>query len=219
MSNSLESQKGADSSGSEPQKKKASSSQPSGPLKADEDLLLVEKAQGGDLDAFEKLFQKYYLPIYQLAFRMVSRVELAEEAAQDTFTKAARALQGFRREASFKSWLWRIAINTSRDILRKRQRSAEVKPFKNEGDNSWTETIPDESPNSGEQLEGHEVAQEILQALDKLPEKQKEAIILTIYEDRTHDEVAKILGVSINTVSWRVHAAKGKLKTILKDFV
>src|ERR671919_1298232 len=92
----------------------------------DEELVTLSK--GGDLDSFNQLVLRWERPIYALAYRVIGREEDARDVAQETFLRAYRSLGGFKGQAKFSSWLYRIALNLCRDWIR-RQRRAPVSQF------------------------------------------------------------------------------------------
>ena len=130
----------------------------------------------------------------------------AEDLAQETFIHAYQHLDGFRAEARFSSWLYRIAVNQCLNWQKRRQRLDQLHK-------EWSEQDKEPSRTDASQ------AQQIQDALQKLPPKQRAAVILTAYDGLTHAEAAAALGCSETTVSWRLFAARGKLKRLLKDCV
>lgn len=168
-----------------------------------DDLALAAATARGDDRAFTQLFQRYYPMIHALAYRLSLDVSLAEEIAHETFLKAARSIESFRGDHSFKGWLYRIAANSSRDALRRRRRETEVtKAF------SEDRSIQEE----GRSAEFDDVAA----ALAALSEDLRAAVTLVYFEDLSHAEAAAILGCAETTVSWRLFRAKQKLRKLLQ---
>jgi RNA polymerase sigma-70 factor (ECF subfamily) len=131
----------------------------------------------------------------------------AEDLAQETFLRAFRQLSSFRSEAKFSTWLCQIAVNLSLNWRARENRRGEVH-------SKWAEdAICENNPRGGFP---DEFSRRVQNALNKLPAKQRAAIILTVYEDQTHAEAAKLLNCTEATVSWRVFAARQKLKRLLK---
>src|SRR5580765_6346103 len=93
---------------------------------ASTDEELVTRSMGGDLDSFNQLVLRWERPIYALAYRVIGREEDARDVCQETFLRAFRALKGFRSEAKFSSWLYRIALNLCRDWVRRQRRTPVV---------------------------------------------------------------------------------------------
>jgi len=146
--------------------------------------------------------------MYYLAFKLTSFQEDAEEIAQETMAKAARSIHTFRGESNVKTWLWRIGINTSHDFMRRRKRNKDRIAALKENISKDDLVQRDREPDG--------FSDTMLEALNTLPEKQREALVLTECEDISHKEAAKILGCTTNTVSWRVFSAKGKLQKYFK---
>jgi RNA polymerase sigma-70 factor, ECF subfamily len=169
---------------------------------ADADAELVLKSQNGDPAAFEELVRNHQHMVHSLTYRMTGSLADAEDLAQETFIRAYGQIVTFRGNAKFSTWLYRIAVNTCINW-----RQSEARRFQLQ-----TRAAEELSARQagGEDATGG--ANEIQEALLKLPAKQRAAIVLTIYDGLNHAEAAKILHCSETTVSWRVFAAKRKLK-------
>jgi RNA polymerase sigma-70 factor (ECF subfamily) len=141
--------------------------------------------------------------IHALTYRMTGSLTDSEDLAQETFVRAYRQLESYRGESKFSSWLYRIGINLCLN-WRKRQRR-EVQ-FQSE----WIQ----EQELAADT--GADRSREVQEALMKLHPKQRAAIVLTVYEGLKHAEAAKVLGCSETTVSWRIFAARAKLKKLLR---
>jgi RNA polymerase sigma-70 factor (ECF subfamily) len=164
----------------------------------------IVKSQQGDLEAFEALIKRYQHMIHSLTFRMTGSTADSEDLAQETFIQAFQVLGTFRQEAKFSSWLYRVALNTCLN-WKKRTRRRE------QAHQEWGEYLELENPTKDRPGAEH-LTEAVQQALLELHPKQRAAVILTIYEGLNHAEAAKILGCSETTVSWRLFAARKKLK-------
>jgi RNA polymerase sigma-70 factor (ECF subfamily) len=164
----------------------------------------VVRSQNGDHEAFESLIKDYQRMIHSLCFRMTGSAADAEDLAQETFLQAFQHLAGFRAESRFSSWLYRIAMNQCLNWRKHQSRQDQL--YKQWSDQPREAASPDH-PNS----------QLIQDALTKLHPKQRAAVLLTTYDGLSHAEAAQVLGCSETTVSWRLFAARGKLKRWLKD--
>jgi RNA polymerase sigma-70 factor (ECF subfamily) len=170
------------------------------------DTELVNLAQNGHENAFENLIQRYYRAVYGLAFKYCRMKEDAEDITQEVFITLARKLNSFRHKSSFKTWLFRITINASTDFLRKRKRNRTYEtPITNR------EFTGNPAPSPEEAMEFGLIFEEI----DKLPDKQKTALILVLSEGLSHKEASKVLKCSETTVSWRIHRARKRLETFM----
>jgi RNA polymerase sigma-70 factor (ECF subfamily) len=172
---------------------------------ADADAELVLQTQKGSAAAFETLIRKHQRMIHSLTFRMTGSLADAEDLAQETFIRAYAQIGTFRGSAKFSTWLYRIAANL---CLNWRQREARRFHLQ-----ACCAEEMSALPRNGESPQAEvQSTQEVSAALLKLPAKQRAAIILTIYDGLNHAEAAQILGCSETTVSWRVFAARRKLK-------
>ena len=141
----------------------------------DEDL--VARSRGGDLDSFNQLILRWERPIYALAYRVIGREEDARDVVQETFLRAFRALPGFKGQAKFSSWLYRIALNLCRDWIRRKRRSPLVElPEGVDPVELAAETGPVESIE--ELASRKELSEAVAEAMGLLPEEQRTAIIL-----------------------------------------
>jgi len=172
---------------------------------ADDEAQLIADAAVGSAHAFTLLFNRYHPMIHAFAYRLSLCPAEAADIAQDTFIQAARALGGFRRDASFKNWLYTIAANKSRDRHRQRVRREKLT-----ADYTRLQAAEAGAPSD-------ETAAAVREALAGLPLEMREAVTLVYYEGMNHAEAARVLGCAETTVSWRVFRAKQKLKQVLRS--
>jgi RNA polymerase sigma-70 factor, ECF subfamily len=165
---------------------------------------LVALSQGGDLDSFNQLVLRWERPIYALAYRVIGREEEARDVAQETFLRAFRALKGFKGQAKFSSWLYRITLNLCRDWIR-RERRAPVAQAPEGVD--LVELAGEATPaESIEALVGRrELGRAVSKAMALLPEEQRTAIILKEYHGLTFQEIAELLDCPLSTVKTRLY--------------
>jgi RNA polymerase sigma-70 factor (ECF subfamily) len=176
----------------------------------DEEKIWVLQSRDGDPVAFEALIRMHQRMIHSLTFRMTGSLADAEDLAQVAFIRAYRQLDSYQGTARFSSWLYRIAVNA---CLNWRQRETRREQIHANWAKSNDALRPEPESPAGENALGREVQA----ALMKLPAKQRAAIVLTVYDGHNHAEAAKILGCSETTVSWRVFAARRKLKRLLSS--
>lgn len=168
----------------------------------------LEKSRQGDPEAFEALVQKYQRMIHSLTYRMTGAPADAEDLAQETFIRAHRQLDSYKGQAKFSSWLYRIAINACLNWRQRESRRGEI----------HTQWAANNLVEINNRPAAESATNERVQcALLRLPAKQRAAVILTIYEGHNHAEAARALGCSETTVSWRLFAARTKLKRLLKN--
>jgi RNA polymerase sigma-70 factor (ECF subfamily) len=178
-------------------------------VELDQEKEWLEQSRQGDHAAFEKLIRHYQRMIHSVTYRMTGSLADAEDLAQETFIRAFQQLASYRGEARFSSWLCRVAMNACLNWRHREVRRAEIHK-------QWaTESIPTNSTDATDTgMDGE--SQRVQAALDRLPAKQRAAMILTVYQEMNHAEAARSLGCSEATVSWRVFAARTKLKRWLK---
>jgi RNA polymerase sigma-70 factor (ECF subfamily) len=169
-----------------------------------DDSSRVRQCRDGDHDAFADLIREHQRMIHSLCYRMTGSLAEAEDLAQQTFIRAFEHLDGFRAEARFSSWLYRIAMNLCLNWQQHRARQERLY-------HEWSEQARGESGADTAR------AQQVQEALLKLNPKQRAAVILTVYDGLNHAEAAQVLGCSETTVSWRVFTARKKLKALLKN--
>jgi RNA polymerase sigma-70 factor, ECF subfamily len=168
----------------------------------DEDL--VARSIGGDVESFNQLILRWERPIYALAYRVIGREEDARDVVQETFLRAFRALPGFKGQAKFSSWLYRIALNLCRDWIRRRRRSPLVEvPEGVDPVDLAAESQPVESVE--ELVARKELSEVVAEAMELLPEEQRTAIILKEYHGMTFQEIADLQGCPLSTVKTRLY--------------
>ena len=156
---------------------------------ASTDEELVARSRGGDLDSFNQLVLRWERPIYALAYRVIGREEDARDVAQETFLRAFRALSGFKGQAKFSSWLYRITLNLCRDWIR-RERRAPVAQAPEGVD--LIELASEANPPSRSRIWSRGVSSVVPwpRAMAMLPEEQRTAIVLKEYHGLTFQEIA-----------------------------
>ena len=169
---------------------------------ADADSELVLLSQQGDAAAFEELIRQHQRMVHALTFRMTGSLADAEDLAQETFLRAYEQISGFRGAARFSTWLYRIAMNTCLNWRQSERRRAEL----------HAEAAGEMLAERNGSVARDQDQEQVQAALLKLPAKQRAAIVLTIYDGLNHAEAAEVLGCSETTVSWRIFAARQKLK-------
>jgi len=177
---------------------------------------LVARAQGGDIESFNQLIVRWERPIYALAYRVIGKEEDARDVCQDAFLRAYRALPGFKGQAKFSSWLYRIALNLCRDWIR-RQRRAPVSQLPEDMD--AIELASEKGPvESIEDLVARrELSAIVEEAMSELSEEQRTAIILKEYHGMTFQEIADMQGCPLSTVKTRLYQGLSLLRRRLEQ--
>ena len=170
--------------------------------KTDEEL--VELASGGDTDAFNQLVVRWERPIHALAYRVLGREEDARDVSQEAFLRAFRGLKGFKGQAKFSSWLYRIALNLCRDWLRRDRRGGAFRPP--DGFELNEEGIVDPlSENVEALIVRHDLGRAVSRVMATLPDEQRTVIVLKEYHGLTFREIADLIGCPISTVKTRLY--------------
>ena len=186
-------------------------------ISTDEEL--VARLVGGDHDSFNELILRWERPIYALAYRTIGREEDARDVCQETFLRAFRALPGFRSQAKFSSWLYRIALNLCRDWMR-RQRRAAVEQAPERMDVIELAAAAEPSVSIEDLVARRDQMRGVERAMTRLPEEQRTAIVLKEYHGLTFQEIADLVGCPLSTVKTRVYQGLAVLRRELaKDGV
>ena len=172
------------------------------------ELLLISRARGGDREAFGALVEQYRDNVYRLAYRMCGNAYDADEAAQEAFVAAWRALPNFRGDAKFSTWLYRLTTNAAIDVMRREKRHQTV------GDGEMIE-VADDADSPQETVERTEQQEAVQKALSTLSEEYREVLLLRYMEELDYAEIAEVLQLPSGTVKSRINRAKAALKTAL----
>jgi RNA polymerase sigma-70 factor (ECF subfamily) len=181
-------------------------------LATDEQLL--SRYAKGDGTALEELFQRYRLPAYRVAQRLLGNEADALDAVQDAFVKALTHLDTFQGRSQFKTWLLRVVSNSALDLGRQRGRRDQLRGDAWQTDEKdWPAVVGIEEP--GARLERADLRRLLDEALATLPAAQRRTFVLHADAELSYREVANVLGISIGTVMSRLFYARQKLKAYL----
>ena len=183
----------------------------------------IDRLKAGEAAAFDTLIDRYSSDIYALLFRLTENAEEASDLTQDTFLRALRSIKGFRGDSELKTWLFRIAINESRNRFRwwkRRRRDVTISLDATYGDSEtpFSDTLADGSSSPEDAALSREREYAIKAALAEIPDVYREAIILCDIEGMSYDETAVALGIGIGTVKSRISRGRQELRARLKDF-
>lgn len=170
------------------------------------DRELIRLARCGDASALEQLFERHYRTAYRIAFRWCGTRQDAEDAAQEVFIKVARGLKTFQENSSFTTWLHRIVVNTALDQHRRNATRVRLAA------DAAREAPPEAAPAAADCD-----ADRAWEAVGRLPEKQRAALLLVFGEGLSHREAAAALGCPEVTVSWRIHQARKRLGKMMES--
>jgi RNA polymerase sigma-70 factor, ECF subfamily len=186
-------------------------------LAARTDQEIVALARGGEEAAYRELVRRYERPLFSLLYRMVRDRELAEDLAQETFVKALNAIESYRPEYKFSSWIFKIANNAAIDHLRRRELntlSLEGSPHAEtpEAIEATALQIGDRQESPLDEVEARELGGAIEAAIAKLRPEYRSCILLRHVEGRAYEEIAEILGLPLGTVKTYIHRARNELR-------
>lgn len=176
--------------------------------------MLIAHAREGDLDAFNVLVGRYEATVYGVCRRLLSDSAAAEDAAQEAFISAYRAIGGFAG-GNFRAWLLRIAANESKDELRRRQRRPVIQSPPQRDDAPPPPEPADESQDVAGSIEQAELGRQLERALLEIPFEQRQAIVLADVQGYRYEEIAVIASCSLGTVKSRISRGRERLRVIL----
>ncbi|MEZ5979182.1 MAG: sigma-70 family RNA polymerase sigma factor [Planctomycetota bacterium] len=181
----------------------------------DEDLRLVEATLAGDRDAFAELVERHSPRLFGVV-RGYTRIHAeVEDVVQETFLKAFSKLDTFKGEALFSTWLLRIAVNTARDLLKRRGRSPVSAVEDPEVVTGAEVELHAAIQAPSVQIERHEIARITEEVLDELPEVFRTVLVMREFEEQSYQDIADTLGVSIGTIESRLFRARARFKEAL----
>lgn len=172
------------------------------------EILLISRARTGDREAFGGLVEQYRDNVYRLAYRMCGNAYDADEAAQEAFVAAWRALPNFRGDAKFSTWLYRLTTNAAIDVMRREKRHQTA------GDGEMID-VADDADSPQETVERTEQQEAVQKALSTLREEYREILLLRYMEELDYSEIAEVLQLPSGTVKSRINRAKAALKAAL----
>jgi RNA polymerase sigma-70 factor (ECF subfamily) len=170
------------------------------------DLELV-RAATEDLEAFGELIRRHQDFVYGAAMRVVRNPAIAEELAQDTFLRAFRALDGFRGDSQVRSWLYRIATNLAKNTVVRRKEFPTDQGL----------DVPVHIHHTA-RLETHAMSVDLRAAIDRLPDKLKEPLVLREYDELSYEEIAEKTNTPLNTVRTRILRARRALRDDMEEW-
>jgi len=178
------------------------------------DRELIEKAGEGDMKAFHELYQKSSGFVYTLAYRVTNRKHDAEEVTQDVFLRIHRSLRSFQFKSSFKTWIYRIAVNTALNHIQKRGRTET-----HEIEIDEKRITASVAPSAGDALERVEHEKKLQGLLEQINPDQRACLVLREIEGMDYAEIAQTLGINLNTVRTRLKRAREALMKIAQKEV
>ena len=188
--------------------------------KALEDFKLIDKAVDGDDKAYAKLLQRYKRPVYHLILKMVRNIDDAEDLTMESFSKAFRSLERFKKDFTFSTWLFRIATNNTIDFIRKKRlHTLSI-------ENTYTDDDGQSVGMDVEDLGNLDPQEEVIRAqkeeiiqefVNMLPTKYQKLVRLRYFHELSYEEIAEELAAPLGTVKAQLHRARELLYDLVKN--
>jgi RNA polymerase sigma-70 factor (ECF subfamily) len=176
------------------------------------DSELVDRARQGDQSAFGELVRRHQGAVFRAALAALGSPEDAEEIAQDAFVAAYSNLDGFREEASFRTWV--VAIAWRRALTRRRRLASQVRRLVQWTDWKWN-AVAATAPSTEDRVAERQLGDQVKRLIAALPPKFRDALVMTAGTDSNYREVAETLDIPVGTLKWRVSEARQRIKAKL----
>lgn len=173
---------------------------------------LVRLSQLGDQSAFEQLVVRHQDLVFSLAFKLTGNNEMANDVAQEAFIRAWKAIDKFRGDSTFGTWIYRITVNSAWTLRKKAKKHNTLNI-----DDTYEPVIIDEKRDPELVAINSDLSSTLINALDKIPLDQRIIVELKNIEGRSHKEIADFLGISVTAAKVRLHRAHQRLRDILED--
>ena len=173
---------------------------------------LVRKSQLGDKAAFEQLVIRHQDLVFSLAYKLTGNREMANDVAQEAFIRAWKAIEKFRGDSTFSTWIYRITVNTAWTLRKKAKKHNTLNI-----DDTYEPIVIDEKKDPELVAINSDLSSVLINALDKIPIEQRIIVELKNIEGRSHKEIADYLDISVTAAKVSLHRAHQKLSQILEE--
>ena len=181
------------------------------------DLVLVNRAKSGDYQAFDLLVLKYQSRLISTAFKFVKDVQIAEDIVQDSFIKAFNALESFREDSSFYTWIYRITVNTSKNFLVSKKRKSELLNSDLSEEASY-EIEPVETYSPEDLLQATQLQKVITETFDQLGEDTRTALTLRELDGLSYEQIADVVNCPVGTVRSRIFRGREVIDEAISQY-
>ncbi len=181
------------------------------------DLGLVKRAKSGDYQAFDLLVLKYQSRLISTAFKFVKDVQIAEDIVQDSFIKAFNALESFREDSSFYTWIYRITVNTSKNFLLSKKRKSELLNSDLSEEASY-EVEPVETYSPEDLLQATQLKKVITETIDQLGEDTRTALTLRELDGLSYEQIADVVNCPVGTVRSRIFRGREVIDEAISQY-
>jgi len=186
-----------------------------------EERALVQKAQAGDLGAYDQLIRNNQERVYATIYHMTSNHEDANDITQETFIKAHKVLGNFKGDSSFFTWIYRIAVNKTINFLKQRRHKGQMSlndvDFNAENDPDLVAFVSENTPRNAVGL--IELQEKLNKAMAKLSDNHRLVVTLHDVQGMSHEEIGKIMDCNAGTVRSRLYYARQQLQSLLADYL
>ena len=191
--------------------------------KTENDIELVNRVKSGDTSAFDFLVIKYQRRVIRLLSRIVRDPVEVEDIAQESFLKAYRAIEQFRGDSAFYTWLYRIAVNTAKNYLFSRGRRpipvSDLNTNSEDGESFELQAVSDNSESPEGVMVGMQIAEAVNRAVEKLPKELSTAVSLREMDGLSYEEISEVMNCPIGTVRSRIFRAREAIAEELKPLL
>jgi RNA polymerase sigma-70 factor (ECF subfamily) len=178
-------------------------------LRGADDRVLIQAFLGGNRDAFDVIVERHRKQVYQLCYRFLGNHEDASDLTQDVFVRAFKGLHSFKGDSQLGTWLYRVGVNVCLNrVALKTPKLETIEPEQH---------VDQRNPDAHELVARGERAIVVRRAIAKLPPKQRATLVLRIYQEMSHEEIAAVLGSSVGAVKANFFHALGNLKRLLQQ--
>ena len=181
------------------------------------DLGLAKRAKSGDYQAFDLLVLKYQSRLISTAFKFVKDVQIAEDIVQDSFIKAFNALESFREDSSFYTWIYRITVNTSKNFLVSKKRKSELLNSDLSEEASY-EIEPVETYSPEDLLQATQLQKVITETFDQLGEDTRTALTLRELDGLSYEQIADVVNCPVGTVRSRIFRGREVIDEAISQY-
>ena len=181
------------------------------------DLGLVKRAKSGDYQAFDLLVLKYQSRLISTAFKFVKDVQIAEDIVQDSFIKAFNALESFREDSSFYTWIYRITVNTSKNFLVSKKRKSELLNS-DLSEEASHEIEPVEAYSPEDLLQATQLKKVITETIDQLGEDTRTALTLRELDGLSYEQIADVVNCPVGTVRSRIFRGREVIDEAISQY-
>tara|TARA_B100000214_G_scaffold142778_1_gene102165 strand:+ start:260 stop:868 length:609 start_codon:yes stop_codon:yes gene_type:complete len=181
------------------------------------DLVLVKRAKSGDYQAFDLLVLKYQSRLISTAFKFAKDLQIAEDIVQDSFIKAFKALESFREDSSFYTWIYRITVNTSKNFLVSKKRKSELLNSDLSEEASY-EIEPVETYSPEDLLQATQLKKVITETIDQLGEDTRTALTLRELDGLSYEQIADVVNCPVGTVRSRIFRGREVIDEAISQY-